>query len=43
MAVTVTPFEPGALPPRDWDRAFDEIGRLLGASSIKVDVPASAR
>ncbi len=36
MLVKVVPFEPGALSsPRD-ERAFDEIGRLLGAAAVEV-------
>lgn len=35
MLVTVTPFEPGALPPA-YERVFYEVGRLLGASDVEV-------
>lgn len=36
MAVTVTPFEPGAVDSLDLDHLFDQVGRLLGAKSIVV-------
>ncbi len=36
MRVTVTPFEPGALPPPACERAFEDIGRLLGATAVEV-------
>lgn len=36
MRVEVSPFEPGALPPPFYEHAFDEVGRLLGASAVEV-------
>ena len=43
MRITLSPFEPGILPSADWEALFGEIGTLLGASSIEIDVPAAAR
>jgi hypothetical protein len=40
MLVTVTPFEPDALPP-GCDRLFDEVGSLLGATAMEVGAAAS--
>ena len=37
MKVQVTPFEPGTLQPELYENAFEEVGRLLGAISVKVD------
>lgn len=41
MAVTVTPFEPGALASLDLDTLFDDVGRLLGAKGITVSEAAA--
>lgn len=36
MLVTVAPFEGIAIPPEGYERTFDEVGRLLGATAIEV-------
>ena len=36
MLVEVTPFEPDVLPLRLCERAFDEVGELLGAPAVEV-------
>src|SRR5581483_8519422 len=36
LLVTVTPFESGALPRAVYERTFDAVGQLLGASSVEV-------
>lgn len=38
MAVTLAPFEPGAVANLPLDPLFDDVGRLLGARSITVSV-----
>jgi hypothetical protein len=40
MAVEVSPFEP--LPARLYESAFDEVGRVLGASAVEVTTAADS-
>ena len=43
MLVTVTPFEPGGAPAALYERAFDEVGRLLAATVVEVTTASSVR
>jgi hypothetical protein len=36
--VTVTPFDGCSVPPALDDHTFDEVGHLLGATNVTVDV-----
>jgi hypothetical protein len=36
MLVKVAPFQKGVLPLEIYERAFDEIGQLLGAANVEV-------
>ncbi len=36
MQVTVKPFESGVLPAGRYEHAFDEVGRLLGATAVEI-------
>jgi hypothetical protein len=36
LLVKVTPFERGAFTPELYDRTFDEVGQLLGATAVGI-------
>ena len=42
MVVKVAPFERGVLRPALYERAFDGVGKLLGATSVEVDAVTSS-
>jgi hypothetical protein len=42
MVVKVVPFERGVLRPAVLERAFDGVGKLLGATSVEVDLVTSS-
>lgn len=41
MSVQVVPFEQGSIQPELYEHAFDEVGKLLGATSVEVGTRAS--
>jgi hypothetical protein len=42
MVVKVAPFERGALSPLHYENAFDEVGQLLGATTVEVVAATSS-